>query len=413
MNIPENKTPNQDSIFSLEEIFPDAAGIFFKEFEKLDNCTKSALVVLDTNVLLMPYSLGNQSISEIRAIYEQLIKKGQLYIPERAAREFAKNKTAKIAEIYSSIQKRKTGKTKSNLNYPLISDLEERKIADSALEALKEAEERYFKSIDSLLDKIRNWEWDDPVNSMYSALFRPENFCTHKIEAEELAKDLKKRSNLKIPPGYKDSSKDDGGIGDLAIWHSILELGRSKMQHVIFVSEETKPDWWQNANGAEFLPRLELIDEYRRASNGKSLHIIKLSKLLEIYKASEAAIKEAQGVEKTNKITLEDLKSRIESMKKKHYSTSKKSSILKERMIAWFRENYTDPAEICPYESAEGGYEYIWGGPYDAYEELESKFGGTVPDKLIAEVAGELTSLCWEWSGIPRDESINIDDDIL
>lgn len=45
-----------------------------------------------------------------------------------------------------------------------------------------------------------------------------------------------------------------------------------------------------------------------------------------------------------------------------------------ETMRAWFLESYEDPVERTPYESREGGYIYIWGGPYYAHDEL-SVFG--------------------------------------
>jgi hypothetical protein len=38
-----------------------------------------------------------------------------------------------------------------------------------------------------------------------------------------------------------------------------------------------------------------------------------------------------------------------------------------ELMEEWFRKHFEDPAERTPYESAEGGYIYIWGGPFDAH----------------------------------------------
>ena len=40
----------------------------------------------------------------------------------------------------------------------------------------------------------------------------------------------------------------------------------------------------------------------------------------------------------------------------------------------WFLENFEDPAESTPYESAEGGYQYIWGGPYDTRDIVENVF---------------------------------------
>jgi hypothetical protein len=73
-------------------------------------------------------------------------------------------------------------------------------------------------------------------------------------------------------------------------------------------------------------------------------------------------------------------------------------------MRDWFFERFEDPAERTPYESAEGGYIWIWGGPYDAREELDGEFGGSVPDDVIEELAEELTSQCWEWAPTPSRE---------
>lgn len=51
-------------------------------------------------------------------------------------------------------------------------------------------------------------------------------------------------------------------------------------------------------------------------------------------------------------------------------------------MAEWFGENFEDPAEKTPYESAEGGYQYIWGGPFDARDVL----GNTFPDATDEEI---------------------------
>lgn len=62
----------------------------------------------------------------------------------------------------------------------------------------------------------------------------------------------------------------------------------------------------------------------------------------------------------------------------------------RELMIQWFSENFEDPAVRTPYESAEGGYQWIWGGPYEARDELYSMFGDLVSESLIEEVAEEV-----------------------
>jgi len=79
----------------------------------------------------------------------------------------------------------------------------------------------------------------------------------------------------------------------------------------------------------------------------------------------------------------------------------------REEILHWFHSNYEDPVEIGPYESAEGGYQYIWGGPCDAREEIESNYGGIAPQKLIDKIVDELNDISFEWSGVPSDDDLN------
>ena len=76
-----------------------------------------------------------------------------------------------------------------------------------------------------------------------------------------------------------------------------------------------------------------------------------------------------------------------------------------ELMAVWFRSNYEDPVERTPYETAEGGYQWIWGGPYDAREELSEKFEGIVPDAWIEEAVEEVESDgLTDWAPKPKPE---------
>ena len=59
-------------------------------------------------------------------------------------------------------------------------------------------------------------------------------------------------------------------------------------------------------------------------------------------------------------------------------------------MRAWFHARYCDPAHETPYESREGGYQFIWGGPYDPADELPERFAGFVKDEIIQEIVEEM-----------------------
>jgi hypothetical protein len=63
----------------------------------------------------------------------------------------------------------------------------------------------------------------------------------------------------------------------------------------------------------------------------------------------------------------------------------------------WFLSNFEDPVHHTPYESAEGGYQYIWGGPYEARDIIENVFEGRAQRSVIEEAIGQLEGESLEW----------------
>lgn len=59
-------------------------------------------------------------------------------------------------------------------------------------------------------------------------------------------------------------------------------------------------------------------------------------------------------------------------------------------MVHWFHRMYEDPANETPHESREGGYIYIWGGPFEARNELGEEFGDLVSPEMIEAAASEI-----------------------
>lgn len=64
----------------------------------------------------------------------------------------------------------------------------------------------------------------------------------------------------------------------------------------------------------------------------------------------------------------------------------------REYLLHWFGMYYEDPAQETPYNSQEGGYQYVWGGPYDAREELEEEFGSFISESVIESIVEEVES---------------------
>ena len=73
-------------------------------------------------------------------------------------------------------------------------------------------------------------------------------------------------------------------------------------------------------------------------------------------------------------------------------------------MESWFRSRYEDPAQDTPYDSEEGGYVWISGGPFDAQDELRGEFEGIVPDEVIAQLADHLSGESPEWAPVASED---------
>ncbi len=72
------------------------------------------------------------------------------------------------------------------------------------------------------------------------------------------------------------------------------------------------------------------------------------------------------------------------------------------KMKYWFFENFEDPVHNCPHNTAEGGYQFIHGGPHSAEEKLREEFEDTADEKLIEKLAAKL-SQGDNWSSIPSE----------
>jgi len=104
--------------------------------------------------------------------------------------------------------------------------------------------------------------------------------------------ELKDRLTSHIPPGFKDKK-----LGDTIIWYTILEFAKIHKKNVIFVTDEKKEDWWYKAYDHILYPRYELIEEFRRCSEGKTFHLINFSAFLKLFKAEKDVIKEVKELE--------------------------------------------------------------------------------------------------------------------
>lgn len=283
--------------FHLTERYRNVDLLFQTFVPPLDSFKESAIFVLDTSVLLLPFNIEKSSLEAIRAPYEKLVKEDRLFIPGYVAREFAKQRENKLSDVFNAIAS-KRNISFNRADYRFLLGVPE-------FEALRESEkvfatalEEYRRVLNTLLDRIRSWRWNDPVSQLYAELFQPNVLVECSLSNEDIEKDMNRRWKNRIAPGYKDGSKDDRGIGDVVIWNTVLELGMKFKKPLVLVSGDEKTDWFLQSNKENLFARFEIVREYQSASNGMAIEIIRLSDLLRLFEVRDEVVSEVKGEER-------------------------------------------------------------------------------------------------------------------
>ncbi len=262
----------------------------------IDQC--DALVVIDTNALLLPYKLASGELASLKEKYEALLANNRLFIPARVAREFISNRDARLIELLLGLLN-ESSKTSAAAK-PLPPRLRSVPGHDELMEtgnALDAARKAYQKAVGKVRGAVEAWRGNDPVTIVYAALFNATNIVEHDGDRDATATEWAARLRNRVPPGFKDASKEDTGIGDFLIWKSILKLGKQHKKDLVFVTGEEKTDWMIRLNKEGIYPRPELLAEYRRESGGRAIRLSSLAHLLEEMQAPAKVVEEVKTAE--------------------------------------------------------------------------------------------------------------------
>ena len=158
-------------------------------------------------------------------------------------------------------------------------------------EIMEVQREKRFKEIDGLVE-------NDIIYDFVNSHEQGDGFSF--LEQLELAKEAEFRYRNQIPPGYQDSekykinlnNKGKCGIdqyGDYFVWKEILRYAKANSLHIIFITDDTKEDWFEKS-GDNLFPRSELIKEFGETVN-KYFWIYTLNqlirKIIDFYKAPD------------------------------------------------------------------------------------------------------------------------------
>jgi hypothetical protein len=245
----------------MRDIFP----AFFRPTEAgYKALWKDAVFAIDANVVLNLYRYSTETRKQLEATLTAL--KTRLFIPHQAAREFLRNRlsvTAGQANEYTKAIDKLT---------ELAATLSDRRrhpyLEEAALPEFNETVDRIRIQLDAQKAALLNRLSQDEILEFIEQVFAGRTGKPfEEARLAEIASEGEKRYEGRVPPGFEDVKKDDAGdpyrkYGDLILWKQIILHGKDASKPIVFVTDDSKEDWWLKQSGRTIGPRTELREEF-------------------------------------------------------------------------------------------------------------------------------------------------------
>ncbi|MER6107658.1 PIN-like domain-containing protein [Streptomyces hirsutus] len=259
----------------------------------------SAIIALDTNVLINLYRSNERTRKDTFAVLNQL--REQIWIPHQVLAEFWRNRDlpsvrghhkSKAREACSALDKTSRS-TKDALDrwlkdVHLANDDEANRYISASTQSIVKilTELKQFIETQAKRDALEGTSstHTDPVLQQLDPLlygrvgdpFSDKDYATALSEAA-------RRAKVEIPPGYKDFQSDkspEQAAGDYLIWEQLLIEAERRKQEVLLVTGDVKEDWWVSGGSqGSARPRTELRIELKKRA-GVELYMLTPSQLL-------------------------------------------------------------------------------------------------------------------------------------
>lgn len=245
----------------MRDIFP----AFFRPTDLgYKSLWKDAVFAIDANVVLNLYRYSTETRKQLEATLSAL--KTRLFIPHQAAREFLRNRLSVTAgqanEYTKAIEKLSE----------LASTLSDRRrhpyLEEAELPNFNETVDRIRGQLESQKTALLGRLSHDEILEFIEQVFAGRTGKPFEdTRLAEIAAEGEKRYAARMPPGFEDAKKDDAGdpyrkYGDLVLWKQIIAHAKETSKPVLFITDDSKEDWWLKQSGRTIGPRTELREEF-------------------------------------------------------------------------------------------------------------------------------------------------------
>lgn len=228
------------------------------------------LVFIDTNILAYLYKLHDAARQEFFAWTDGLVSANRLAVPAWAANEYLARVTSKALDSYTPKGKEVTQVERS---LEALFEAASLFVDNSSLRRIAFVGDRasFLTGFRGTIDRLKTF------TNVFSQQFEPgvvhQQVVQH-LSGAILDADLSElcmrashegngRFEHRLPPGFRDSEKNENRYGDLIIWYEILGKAYASVADfpkVLFVTNDEKSDW-------VYAPRMrvELVRGARKA----------------------------------------------------------------------------------------------------------------------------------------------------
>lgn len=256
----------------------------------------SGLVVVDTNVLLNLYRYSTQARKDFLEVLRAL--RDNLWVPERVVHEFWTNRESVLRDPRGTAETLKqldelSSKTQTQITkWAKLASLSNDSTA-SMIKAVRDGIERIQKTIedheeDQYAAFAQNTNIDPVLNELSGILAGKVGAPFASDEFDDLVKRGNERVAAEIPPGFSDVKRkgENGAYGDYLVWEQLLREATANPRDVLFVTADSKPDWWRMASRGELRgPHRDLVKELHQRA-GVRLFMLQPDQLLKYAKAT-------------------------------------------------------------------------------------------------------------------------------
>lgn len=271
--------------------------------EKYENeVWEDAVLVVDTNVLLDIYRVSPNTSDDLIKVLKIYAEKDSLWIPYQVAQEYHEelyhvvySQMRNFDSAYKCLNDFKE-KISQKRNHPFLTDAQCQNI-----EKLTNDVKCVFETQkEKLKQSVKGTSLKTEIADIFNGRVGEE---LQKDDLLKLFEEGKRRYAEKMPPGYEDKCKEGNKqYGDFIVWKQIMSYAKKRQCHIIFVSSDTKEDWYLKEGTQLIMPHPQLFQEFAKETE-KHILIYSLELFLKIIRDRKFTNVKDETIDELGKIS--------------------------------------------------------------------------------------------------------------